>query len=148
MGTLVFAGHGGSSANHAIDATAAGDIWDGFDGAAAVAVGVTGAAIKDSAGGTTNSIFYTATIFDGWFNSKCFLYSARRALVNETETGYALTYTGVEGLTLSYAQLMIDTGTTATSGEQTTMKAILCLWSSNCWVLQAMIMILVLQQLK
>ena len=58
MGTLTLAGHGGSSAATSVDASVAGDIWDGFDGAAAVAVGVTGAALKDSGPGD-NSIFYT-----------------------------------------------------------------------------------------
>ena len=33
IGTIKFSGHGGSSATSAMDATAAGDIWDGFDGA-------------------------------------------------------------------------------------------------------------------
>ena len=32
MGTLVFAGEGGASAASSIDTTAAGDIWDNFDG--------------------------------------------------------------------------------------------------------------------
>ena len=32
MGTLVFSGEGGSSATSALDGTAAGDIWDNFDG--------------------------------------------------------------------------------------------------------------------
>ena len=42
---------------------------------------------------------------------------------NETETGYGLTYTGVEGLTVSYATTDIDQVTsTATSGDHTAMK--------------------------
>ena len=65
MGTLKFNGHGGSSATTSIDASVAGDIWDGFDGAAAVAVGVTGAALKDSGPGD-NSILYTLpSLMDG-----------------------------------------------------------------------------------
>ena len=32
LGTLVFAGEGGSSAATSIDTSAAGDIWDSFDG--------------------------------------------------------------------------------------------------------------------
>ena len=43
-----------------------------------------------------------------------------------------LTYTGVEGLTACYAATDMKTGTTATSGDQTAMKVILCLWSSHC----------------
>ena len=37
----------------------------------------------------------------------------------ESETGYGVTYTGVEGLTLKYATADENTGTTATSGDQT-----------------------------
>tara|TARA_B100000902_G_C26639013_1_gene588154 strand:- start:68 stop:574 length:507 start_codon:yes stop_codon:yes gene_type:complete len=41
----------------------------------------------------------------------------------ESEMGYGLTYTGVEGLTLKYATADKNTGTTATSGEQTAWHA-------------------------
>ena len=120
IGTIKFSGHGGSSATSAMDATAAGDIWDGFDGAAAVAVGVTGAAMKDSAPGD-NSIFYTLpSLVDGL--SVFASMNPQESAVNETETGYGLTYTGVEGLTVSYATTDIESGTTATSGDHTAMK--------------------------
>ena len=120
MGTLVFAGHGGSSATTSIDASVAGDIWDGFDGAAAVAVGVTGAAIKDSAPGD-NSIFYTLpSIVDGL--SVFASMNPQESAVNETETGFGATYTGIEGLTVSYATTDIESGATATSGDHTAMK--------------------------
>ena len=42
---------------------------------------------------------------------------------NETETGFGATYTGVEGLTFSYATTDINSGATATSGDHTAMKA-------------------------
>ena len=61
LGTLVFAGEGGSSAATSIDGTAAGDIWDSFDGKGATA------AIKvlDSSPGD-NSFFYTLpSVMDG-----------------------------------------------------------------------------------
>ena len=120
MGTLVFAGHGGSSATSSIDGSVAGDIWDGFDGAATVAVGVTGAAMKDSAPGD-NSIFYTLpSLVDGL--SVFASMNPQESAVNETETGYGATYTGIEGLTVSYATTDIESGTTATSGDHTAMK--------------------------
>ena len=120
MGTLVFAGHGGSSATSSIDGSVAGDIWDGFDGAATVAVGITGAAMKDSAPGD-NSIFYTLpSLMDGL--SVFASMNPQESAVNETETGYGATYTGVEGLTVSYATTDIESGTTATSGDHTAMK--------------------------
>ena len=120
MGTLVFAGHGGSSATSSIDGSVAGDIWDGFDGAATVAVGVTGAAMKDSAPGD-NSIFYTLpSMVDGL--SVFASMNPQESAVNETETGFGATYTGIEGLTASYAQTDIEGGTTASSGDHTALK--------------------------
>ena len=120
MGTLKFNGHGGSSATTSIDASVAGDIWDGFDGAAAVAVGVTGAALKDSGPGD-NSILYTLpSLMDGL--SVFASLNPQESAVNETETGYGITYTGVEGLTVSYATTDIESGATATSGDHTAMK--------------------------
>ena len=120
MGTLKFNGHGGSSATTSIDASVAGDIWDGFDGAAAVAQGVTGAALKDSGPGD-NSVLYTLpSMMDGL--SVFASLNPQESAVNETETGYGLTYTGVEGLTVSYATTDIESGATATSGDHTAMK--------------------------
>ena len=113
MGTIKFSGHGGSSATSAMDATAAGDIWDGFDGSIG---GVTGLAIGAS-GGTNNSIYYTApSVMDGLTLNASYNPQGSNA---ESETGYGLTYTGVEGLTLKYATADENTGTTATSGDQT-----------------------------
>jgi outer membrane protein OmpU len=120
MGTLTLAGHGGSSATTSIDGSVAGDIWDGFDGAAAVAVGVTGAALKDSGPGD-NSVFYTLpSLMDGL--SVFASLNPQEGGVNETETGYGVTYTGIEGLTASYATTDIESGATATSGDHTAMK--------------------------
>ena len=120
MGTLTLAGHGGNSATSSIDKSVAGDIWDGFDGAAAVAVGVTGVALKDSGPGN-NSVFYTLpSIMDGL--SVFASLNPQESAVNETETGYGVTYTGIEGLTASYATTDVESGTTATSGDHTAMK--------------------------
>ena len=121
MGTLTLAGHGGNSATSSIDKSVAGDIWDGFDGAAEVAVGVTGVKPKDSSPGN-NSVFYTLpSIIDGL--SVFASLNPQESAVNETETGYGATYTGIDGLTVSYATTDIESGTTATSGDHTAMKA-------------------------
>ncbi len=50
-------------------------------------------------------------------------YNPQESAVNETETGFGATYTGVEGLTLSYATTDINSGATATSGDHTALKA-------------------------
>ena len=118
IGTIKFSGHGGSSATSAMDATAAGDIWDGFDGA--VATGVTGVTIGAS-GGTENSIFYTApSLMDGLAITASYNPQGAQA---ESETGYGVAYTGIEGLTLKYATMDENTGTAGTSGDQTAWRA-------------------------
>jgi outer membrane protein OmpU len=121
IGTIKFSGHGGSSATSSIDGTVAGDIWDGFN--SAIATGTTGQTVSASAG-ENNSIFYTLPeVMEGVslfasYNPQV----AGSATSNESELGYGITYTGVEGLTASYATMDENTGTTGTSGEQTAWK--------------------------
>ncbi|WP_440914094.1 porin [Candidatus Pelagibacter sp.] len=117
MGTLKFSGEGGDSAATAMDTTAAGDIWDAFDGA--VATGVTGVAVSDTGTGD-NSAFYTLpTIMDGVELTASYKPQGTGAA---SETGYGITYTGIEGLTASYGSTDKDTGATGTSGDQTVWK--------------------------
>ena len=71
LGTLVFAGNGGSSAVSAIDATAAGDIFDNFDGqtlsfsAAENATTAGNAAMLTAAGGNNIMLYTLPSIVDG-----------------------------------------------------------------------------------
>ena len=116
MGTLKFSAHGGSSASSALDGTAAGDVWDNFDSG----LTVTGAATKAAAAGD-NSFYYTLpSMVDGL---------TVNASLNTTGTtgnnalGYNATYSGVDGLSVSYGFADIETGATTTAGDQTVMKA-------------------------
>ena len=122
LGTFKFSGHGGSSASTAIDATAAGDMWDNFDGAAYI--GATGVAVAASAGGD-NSLFYTSPSFEGIQVTASYRPDSAVTAGDATEssTGFGVNYTGVEGLSVHYAVTDIETGSAGTSGEQTTMKA-------------------------
>jgi len=119
IGTIKFSGHGGSSATSAMDATAAGDLWGSFDEMSST-LGVAGMDMA-AAGGTDNSIYYTApSMVDGLTINAS--YNPQRGSGTtgaESEMGYGFAYTGVEGLTLKYATADKNTGTTATSGEQT-----------------------------
>ena len=116
IGTIKFSGHGGSSATSAMDATAAGDIWDGFD-ASTTTLGAAGSTIG-AQGGEDNSIFYTApSIMDGVALTAS--YNPQKGNGVESELGYGIAYTGVEGLTLKYATMDQNTGTAGTSGDQT-----------------------------
>ena len=68
-------------------------------------------------GGTNNNIFYTApTLMDGVALTASYNPQGSQA---ESETGFGVAYTGVEGLTLKYAVSDENTGTSATSGDQT-----------------------------
>ena len=113
LGTLVLAGEGGSSATSSIDGTAAGDIWDTFDGARGYTTGV---AVSD-AGGVANNLFYTLpSIVDGL---SIFANYNPQGSARESSTGFGITYTGVEGLTAKYAVADEVGTTTALSGDQT-----------------------------
>ena len=122
LGTIKFSGHGGSSATSAIDATAAGNIYDNFDGVAgATGNGLTSLGVNLlAAAGGNNSIYYTLpAMVDGL---------AVNASLNTTGTtgnnalGFNATYSGVEGLSVSYGVADVETGAT-TSGDQTVMNA-------------------------
>ena len=121
LGTLTFAGHGGSSATSAIDTTAAGDMWDNFD-ATANSVGITYAVAVVANGGGNNSFFYKSPdLMDGL--NLTLSYNPQVANGGAaSETGYGFNYTGVEGLSLSYATTDVETGTASTSGDNTVYK--------------------------
>ena len=121
LGSLTFAGHGGSSATSAIDTTAAGDMWDNFD-ATANSVGITYAVAVVANGGGNNSFFYKSPdLMDGL--NLTLSYNPQVANGGAaSETGYGFNYTGVEGLSLSYATTDVETGTASTSGDNTVYK--------------------------
>jgi outer membrane protein OmpU len=109
MGSLKFSGEGGSSAVSALDTTAAGDIWDAFDDA--------GAITPTGVGGGSNSMMYTLpSLMDGVAVNVGFTPSGTST---ESATSYSLTYTGVEGLSVSYGH---GDGTSANT-DGTAMKA-------------------------
>ena len=122
LGTLVFSGHGGSSAVTKINTTAAGDIWDSFDGQLETTNAATGVGIAE-AGAGDDSFFYTLpTLMDGLALN--FSYNpANGEEGGSGATGYGATYTGVEGLTVSYAKADVETGTASTSGDNTAISA-------------------------
>ena len=108
MGTLVFSGEGGSSAQSSIDTTAAGDLWDNGSGFTSPL----------SAEAGNNSLMYTLPSFvdDVSVNVS---YSPGGA-GGASATSFGVGYTGVDGLTLDYA--VGDTETVGAMAEHTTMK--------------------------
>ena len=122
LGTLVFAGEGGSSATTKINTTVAGDIWDSFDGALNTNA-ATGEEISE-AGAGNNSFLYTApSLMDGLDVFVSYDPQSTSEASVKSEIGYGVTYTGVEGLSVSYAEANIETHTTTDSGENTAIKA-------------------------
>ena len=124
LGTIKFSGNGGSSAVSAMDATAAGDIFDNFDGQIGTAETSTAAgdaAMLTSPGGD-NSIFYTApAIMDGLAITASYNPKAASA---ESNSAFGLAFTGVEGLTVNYAIGTNDGAAgTAHNADVTSMKA-------------------------
>ena len=114
MGTLVFSGHGGSTAASSINTTAAGDLYDLFDGANG---NITGNAINESSAGN-NSFFYTTpSVMDGVSLFASYTPQAAVAVQSAGSVGYGITYTGVEGLSASYATNDINGGSANANGD-------------------------------
>ena len=58
LGTLVFSGEGGSSTASAIDTTAAGDLWDAFDGMTNADGQADGNGVASATAGVGNNAFF------------------------------------------------------------------------------------------
>jgi len=126
LGSLKLAGKGGSTASNQVDKTAAGDLWDKFDGLSAVKVGTeentvnfqTDLAQTASAG--ANAFLYTSPeLMDGLTVVASYQPQGTK---RESGTGYGFNYTGVEGLTVNYATTDVVGTNADTSGDNTVMK--------------------------
>ena len=113
MGAITFAGEGGSSASNTIDTTAAGDIWDNtFSGYTKAG---------NASGGSKTLLWTLPSMVDGLGVVTSYNMSSAG---EEASVSYALTYTGVEGLSVSYGMGEVGDTTAGTGGrEVTTMKA-------------------------
>ena len=115
MGSFVIAGEGAGNAQTALDTTAAGDAWDnGFT------YNGTAYAKMASSSASGSSINYTLpTLMDDLSLSASYSPSGSNLV---STTGFAGTYTGVEGLSVSMG--VSENGSTAAlaSGDVTTMK--------------------------
>ncbi len=109
LGSLKFSGEGGSSAQSAIDTTAAGDLWNNGSNVTVPRASEAG----------NNSLFYTLpTIVDDLAATAS--YSPGGA-GGSSATSWALTYTGVEGLSVSYGTG--ETNTVGSEQDHDTLKA-------------------------
>ena len=95
FGTLKFHGEGGDSAQNAAGDTAAGNIWDNFDGRNGAS-----SLLKESRAGD-NMMHYTfPSMVDGLTVAASYTPATGE---DESDSAYALTYAGIEGLSVSYA---------------------------------------------
>jgi len=109
LGTLKFSGEGGSSAQSAIDTTAAGDLWNNGSNVTAPRAAEAG----------NNSLYYTLpTIMDDLAVKAS--YSPGGA-GGGSATSWAVGYTGIEGLSVDYGAG--ETNTVGSAQDHTTMKA-------------------------
>jgi len=108
LGTLVFSGEGGSSAQGAIDTTAAGDAWN--NGSSIT--------VKSSEAGD-NSMLYTFPSFVDDVTIKG-SYSPG-GTGGASATAWSVGYTGVEGLSVDFAQGEVET--VSAPADVTTFKA-------------------------
>ncbi|MDB2617470.1 porin [Candidatus Pelagibacter bacterium] len=93
LGSFTFSGEGGSSATTAVDATAAGDIWDNFDDETGLE--------PTGVGSGNNMMMYTLpSLVDGLSVQASYLPGGEGT---DSSVGYGATYTGVEGLSITYA---------------------------------------------
>jgi len=122
LGTLVMSGEGGSSTASAIDTTAAGDLWDAFDGMTNADAQTDGAGVASATAGVGgNAFFYTSPeLVDGLTVTASF---GPKAAATEAKTGYGINYTGVEGLTVKYAVAdVVKSNTTTENGDSTVLS--------------------------
>jgi len=122
LGTLKLSGEGGSTASGAIDTTAAGDLWDAFDGKTYVdGAATTLPDLSVSAAAGDNSILYTSPeLVDGLTLVGSYVPQGSN---RESATGYGINYSGVEGLSVHYADSDVVGATTAADGDNTVLKA-------------------------
>ena len=119
MGTIVIAGEGAGNAQSALDTTAAGDIWN--NGFKAGAADTLYAPMNGSDATSNKTINYTLpTLMEGVSVSAS--YGASGTGVKAT-SAFGVTYTGVEGLSVSYGVGEDGSTVTTESGDLTSMSA-------------------------
>ena len=99
LGTLTVHGHGGSNSAAALDTTAAGDLWDNTLMSTVATPALGRNAPFSSTSGNNLMVYSLPTMIDG------LAVAGSYQAANTTGTGstaYGLTYTGLEGLSVSY----------------------------------------------
>ena len=112
LGTLTVHGHGGSNSAAALDTTAAGDLWDST-------LGITSSNDPDAAVSGNNLVVYSLpAVVDGLSVGASYSSDGEN---DAGSTAYGATYTGIEGLTLSFGKGS-DNSAKNVDKDQTIMK--------------------------
>ena len=121
LGSLRLQGEGGTSAVGAIAKSAAGNLWDSFDGLGTLN-GVSFAVdLMTTVSAGNNSFFYTSPeLADGLTLVGSYVPQGSNRI---SSTGYGVNYSGMDGLTLNWATQDAVGATAAASGDNTVMKA-------------------------
>ena len=119
LGSLKLMGEGGASTASAISGTAAGNLWDTFD-QHTVAAGATSIPdLSQTASPGDDSFMYTSPeLMDGL--TATLSWEPQNTGI-DSGTGWGVSYTGVEGLSVAYAVADVVGTTTLTSGDNTQM---------------------------
>ena len=120
MGSLTLNGEGGGTASGAIAATAAGNLWDAFDGLGTLN-GVSFAVdLLTTVSAGDNSFMYTSPeLAEGLTLVGSYQPQGSN---RESATGVGINYTGFDGLTINYANTDMVSTTAALSGDNEVLK--------------------------
>jgi len=111
FGSITMHGEGMSSASGALDSTPSGNIWDAFQAAANE---------PEAAPGASGGLSYSApAVMDGLALTASYSPSGGNA---DSSTAFGAVYTGVEGLTLTYA-VGSDNNNATSEADHTVMSA-------------------------
>ena len=101
MGSLTLAGEGGTTATGAINKTAAGNLWDAFDGLGTLNTVDFATDLLTTISAGTNGLMYTSPeLTEGLTLVGSYVPQGGN---KESTTGYGVNYSGFDGLTINYA---------------------------------------------
>ena len=121
MGSLTLAGEGGTTATGAINKTAAGNLWDAFDGLGTLNTVSFATDLMTTVSAGANTFMYTSPeVTDGLTLVGSYMPQGTNA---ESGIGYGANYTGMDGLTLNYASQDVVGSSAGARGDLEVMKA-------------------------
>ena len=120
MGTLTLNGEGGTTTANMIDGSAAGDIWDKFDSLANASKQKNKQGNYATASAGNNSFYYSSPeLMDGLTLQASYMPQGSNRV---SGTGIGAQYSGIDGLTIKYANADIVGTTAAASGDSTVIN--------------------------